>query len=341
MSEVKFGRVVSLVNTRAEGRTFRLGLEAIEPGTGRLVDVPSTDYEGEGAAFEPGDVLFGKLRPYLAKVWLADRAGAAVGDFHVYRAGKALLPRYLRYLLLGRNFLDPVISSAFGAKMPRADWTFIRNVSVHVPTVPVQRAVVDYLDNETSKVDALIAEQEGLVNVLRERRTSLCVNVALRGVAMVGDVADSGLPWAGRIPSHWQIVPLTAVAKLESGHTPSRTRDDWWQDCHIPWVSLHDVGNMRGVKLIEDTAQHLSDEGIKNSSARVLPAKTVVLSRDATVGRTAIMSAPMATSQHFAAWVCGPRLDPEYLWVLFSEAMQPFFDSFQNGSTIRTIGMGI
>lgn len=52
------------------------------------------------------------------------------------------------------------------------------------------------------------------------------------------------------------------------------------------------------------------------------------------------MGVPMATSQHFAAWVCGPFLDPEYLWVLFADAMQPFFDSFQNGSTIRTIGMG-
>lgn len=52
------------------------------------------------------------------------------------------------------------------------------------------------------------------------------------------------------------------------------------------------------------------------------------------------MAVPMATSQHFAAWTCGNLLDPEYLWVLFSGAMQPFFDSFQNGSTIRTIGMG-
>ena len=52
------------------------------------------------------------------------------------------------------------------------------------------------------------------------------------------------------------------------------------------------------------------------------------------------MGVPMATSQHFAAWICGPLLDPEYLWVLFADAMQPFFDTFQNGSTIRTIGMG-
>jgi len=97
---------------------------------------------------------------------------------------------------------------------------------------------------------------------------------------------------------------------------------------------------MRESKYIETTTNQLSDQGIANSSARLLPARTVVLSRDATVGRTAIMKVPMATSQHFAAWVCGPRLDPEYLWTLFTDAMQPYFASFQNGSTIRTIGMG-
>lgn len=166
MTELKFGRVVTPVNVKAEGRTFRLGLEAIESGTGRLVARPSTDYEGDGLAFEVGDVLFGKLRPYLAKVWLADRPGAAVGDFHVYRAGSRILPEYLRHVLLARNFLDPVVSSVFGAKMPRADWGFIRNVPVHVPGLTEQQAIVGYLDRETSTIDALIEEQRGLVEVL-------------------------------------------------------------------------------------------------------------------------------------------------------------------------------
>ncbi|EFQ84811.1 hypothetical protein HMPREF0063_10152 [Aeromicrobium marinum DSM 15272] len=49
----------------------------------------------------------------------------------------------------------------------------------------------------------------------------------------------------------------------------------------------------------------------------------------------------MATSQHFAAWICGDRLLPEYLWLLFTGAMQPYFDSLTNGSTLRTIGMSI
>src|SRR5699024_3823911 len=89
-----------------------------------------------------------------------------------------------------------------------------------------------------------------------------------------------------------------------------------------------------------ETVNLISDAGIANSSARLLPAGTVVLSRDATIGRSAIMEVPMATSQHFANWVCGSALNPRYLWLLFTSAMQQYFDSLTDGSTIKTIGMG-
>lgn len=341
MTTVRFGRIVELVRENApRSQDFKIGLEAIEPGTGRMVSAPVTEYDGVGTGFRKGDVLFGKLRPYLAKAWLADRPGSAVGEFHVYRPGNRVVPSYLKWMLLARNFLDPVASSVFGAKMPRADWAFIRDVEVHVPDPSEQRSIAYYLDRETARIDILIEEQQRLIEMLRERRTAIRVRLALHGTTSRDEI-DSPLPWARRLPSNWRVVPLTSVAELGSGHTPSRTRDDWWQGTYIPWVSLHDVGSMRsGGKYIHDTAQHISDEGLANSSARLLPAGTVVLSRDATVGRTAIMAVPMATSQHFAAWTCGNLLDPEYLWVLFSGAMQPFFDSFQNGSTIRTIGMG-
>src|SRR5699024_11094581 len=102
-----------------------------------------------------------------------------------------------------------------------------------------------YLDRETARIDALIEEQQRLIDLLHERRFGLRVSVALRG-AMKHELVPSGLPWASLLPEGWSVVPLVSVARLESGHTPSRSREDWWTDCHIPWVSLHDVGYMRG-----------------------------------------------------------------------------------------------
>ncbi|WP_404316262.1 restriction endonuclease subunit S [Prescottella equi] len=247
--------------------------------------------------------------------------------------------KYLDYALQSALAAGEVEVACFTATIPHFTADKVGAFEVPAPPIGTQRAIADYLDRETARIDTLIEEQQRLIEMLSERRHALRMHVALHGTTRVPEVL-SALPWASQLPADWRVVPLTSVAQLESGHTPSRSREDWWTDCHIPWVSLHDVGRMRGTKYLQDTAQRISDAGIDNSSARLLPARTVVLSRDATVGRTAIMAVPMATSQHFAAWVCGPLLDPEYLWVLFADAMQPFFDSFQNGSTIRTIGMG-
>ena len=172
MSVIPFGRAVELVTERSSDDRWKLGLESIESGTGRLNDVEG-DYSGEGVAFEVGDLLFGKLRPYLAKSWLATQPGAAVGDFHVYRARQATAdPRFLKYLLLSSSFLDPIVSSVYGAKMPRASWDFVRSVAIHVPSMELQAAIADYLDRETAQIDMLIAKQEQLIDLLRLRRTS-------------------------------------------------------------------------------------------------------------------------------------------------------------------------
>ncbi|MFJ8222271.1 restriction endonuclease subunit S [Streptomyces griseus] len=294
-----------------------------------------------------GDLVINRMRAFQGALGIAPEDGIVSPDYAVLGVGPRIDTRWLKYFLTSRSTVATMASLVRGiggteagnVRTPRLNIADLLSMTAPVVSPEEQSVIADYLDRETARIDTLIEEQQQLIDMLRERRFALRASVALHGTAQAEEV-ESPLPWAKKLPAHWRVVPLTSVAELESGHTPSRSREDWWQDCYIPWVSLHDVGMMRGAKYLHDTAQRISDAGIANSSARLLPARTVVLSRDATVGRTAIMGVPMATSQHFAAWVCGPDLDPEYLWVLFEDAMQPFFDSFQNGSTIRTIGMG-
>ena len=88
-------------------------------------------------------------------------------------------------------------------------------------------------------------------------------------------------------PSGWELCQLSSVATLESGHTPSRRNVAYW-DGDIPWLSLHD-SNELNVPEISATAHTVSQMGIDNSSARLLPAGTVVLSRTATVGKATVL----------------------------------------------------
>ncbi|MEW1834270.1 hypothetical protein [Microbacterium sp. NPDC079995] len=219
MSEVAFGRTVRLATERSTIRSeFRIGLEAVEKATGRLSFDPDVQYDGDGISFRRGDVLFGKLRPNLRKAWLADTDGDAVGDFHVYRPVPNLMTsRYLAYLVLSEPFLEPVIASVYGAKMPRADWGEVRNIKVWVPGIDAQRAIADYLDRETAQIDAFIAKNEELITLLTERRAAVTAQAVTRGIEESAALKESGFGWLGRIPEDWEVVRVKFAVRSLPG----------------------------------------------------------------------------------------------------------------------------
>lgn len=141
---------------------------------------------------------------------------------------------------------------------------------------------------------------------------------------------------AGVIPEEWSAVLLDAVAKRGSGHTPNKKRPEYW-DGDIKWISLKDSSALDTL-YINDTAAKITLEGIANSSAVLHPAETVVLSRDAGVGKSAIMSSAMAVSQHFITWQCGPQLNNHFLYY-WLQAEKSEFERIAIGSTIKTIGL--
>lgn len=135
-------------------------------------------------------------------------------------------------------------------------------------------------------------------------------------------------------PEGWAWTMLTDVARLESGHTPSRRHPEYW-DGDIPWIGIKDAGTHHG-RTILDTTEHITPSGVENSAARLLPADTVCLSRTASVGYVTVMGRPMTTSQDFVNWVCSPSLLPAYLkYVLLSEL--DALSLFSTGSTHQTI----
>ena len=116
-------------------------------------------------------------------------------------------------------------------------------------------------------------------------------------------------------PQGWCWVELGRVARLESGHTPSRRFPSYWKG-DFPWIGIKDARTHHGKRIIE-TIQTVSQEGLDNSAARLLPAGTVCLSRTASVGYVLVMGRPMATSQDFVNWVCSEAIEPEFLMNLF------------------------
>ncbi|MEV7447614.1 restriction endonuclease subunit S [Streptomyces nigra] len=145
-------------------------------------------------------------------------------------------------------------------------------------------------------------------------------------------------PWLSA--SRWPTAPIRLVARLGSGHTPSRSKPEYWENCTVPWITLGDVWQLRDGRttVITETKEKVSPLGLANSAAVKHPAGTVILSRTASVGFSAIMGQEMATSQDFATWTCGPRLEPRYLLHAL-RGMASDLKRVATGSTHKTIYM--
>ena len=155
-----------------------IGMENVESWTGRLLD---TDLEVTGAAdtFEAGDVLFGKLRPYLAKAVLADASGQCSSEFLVMKP-KSVSSRFFHLLVLSDGFVRTVDSATYGTKMPRANWEIVGGIGIPVPDVCEQQAIANFLDRETAKIDALISKIHEAIERLKEYRIAL-ISAAVTG----------------------------------------------------------------------------------------------------------------------------------------------------------------
>ena len=168
---------------------------------------------------------------------------------------------------------------------------------------------------------------------MAKRETSTGGRSAAGGVIpgrWVLSVGNPGTP----VPPGFSWRMLTDLARLESGHTPSRRHSEYWGG-KIPWIGIRDATQNHG-SVLTSTNEAVTQAGIDNSSARVLPAGTVCLSRTASVGYTVMMGQPMATSQDFVNWVCGPELNPRYLMYLMM-LEQESVRRFAHGTTHQTM----
>lgn len=173
----KLWQLVDFVSESDEDSNY-ISLDMMESWTGRLLtnDIEHSD-QYIGTRFQPGDILFGKLRPYLAKSWLADREGVVVGDIHVYRPKPGISGLYLEQLFRTNTFVSFADSSSNGVKMPRVEWTRLSQYKFPAPSESVQTEIALELKDRTLEVQEMISQCSGLIEDLKARRSALITEV--------------------------------------------------------------------------------------------------------------------------------------------------------------------
>lgn len=262
--------------------------------TGRLVDSDLSQYSAKGAPFTEGDVLFGKLRPYLAKYWLADRDGTAGGDIHVYRPGVDVEPRYLAYIVGSRNFVRFAEAASKGVKMPRAEWMSLREYPVTAYDIDTQRAIADYLDRETGEIDAMIAKMDDLADALGVRRS--------KAVAEYVECQCEGAP----------MLPLGVASPFTTGATPPTKNGKYFGE-GFAWANISDLGP----KTIDKTAKSITPEGFAAASfGPMAQSGDLLFSFKLSVGTVSIAAAPMLTNEAIATFRPNGSLDMRFAYYM-------------------------
>lgn len=292
-----------------------------------------------------GDVLFAASGETIedigrSAVNLLSVPACCGGDVLVLRPTMAVNPAFLGYAADAPSSRNQKASMGRGFTVVHIYASQLKRLTLAIPPLAEQSAIVRFLDYADRRIRRYVRAKQKLIELLEEQKHAVIHRAVTRGLDPNIRLRPSGVEWLGEVPEHWEVARNKTVCRVGTGHTPSRRIREYWADCTVPWFTLADVHRIRGdkVKYVRATKEKISELGLANSAAVKLAAGTVILSRTASVGYSAILECEMATSQDFVAWTPGERVNGEFLLAVL-RAMRPELKRLMHGSTHNTIYM--
>jgi len=180
-----------------------------------------------------GDVIVSTVRTYLkaiARIRDPEKNLIVSTGFAVIRPRGELAPDFLGHLVSAGYFVEQVIARSTGVSYPAINASELVAIPVPVPPLPEQTQIAAFLDRETAKIDALVAEQRRLMALLKEKRQAVISHAVTRGLNPHAPMKPSGIEWLGDVPAHWKICSIRRiVTAIEQGWSPecfSRPAED-------------------------------------------------------------------------------------------------------------------
>lgn len=228
-----FGEVVKLSKSKYDPKKSTdcfpcIELEHIVQETGQLTgNVPASNLGSTKNKFKAGDVIFGKLRPYLRKYAQPNFDGVCSSEIWVFSPTKKIINPYLFQLVQTNQFISEANKSA-GSKMPRADWGVVSEMIFPLPPLPEQRKIANIL----STWDKAISTTERLIDNSKQQKKALMQQL-LTGKKRLLD--DSGKPFEGE----WETAMLSDIGKVSIGLVTTMTK--YYVDDGIPLIRNSDI----------------------------------------------------------------------------------------------------
>lgn len=325
IADLKSGESITAEDIEEDGEFPVFGGNGLRGFTTRYT------HEGAYALIGRQGALCGNINYATGKFWASEHAVVATPKV-------AVETHWLGELMRAMNLNQYSVSAA----QPGLSVEIVGNLRIPVPTAAEQTAIATFLDRETAKIDALVAEQEKLIALLQEKRQAVISHAVTKGLDPNAPMKDSGVEWLGEVPGHWEVRALKNIVSTPITDGPHETPQFF--DEGIPFVSAEAVS--QGFINFEKIRGHISAEDHQRYSQKYLPRRgdVYMVKSGATTGVTAIVE----TDQEFNIWSplaalrCGDKMLPKYLLhYMRSRHFQEAVTLNWSFGTQQNIGMGV
>ncbi len=292
-----------------------IGMADVLPHTKNVIPGSTRTWKGSGGSkFENGDIIFARITPCLehgktAKVSnLTDSKGFGSTEFFVFRDREGISdPDYIYYLARSPVIREPAIKSMTGASgRQRAQKIVVENTSIRVPEIQEQRRIASIL----SAYDNLIENNQRRIQLLEQSAQLLYkewfVHLRFPGHEHV-TITDG-------VPEGWERKTIAEVCETVGGGTPSTKVSEYWGG-DVTWIVPTDV-TKNDCLILLDSERKITEKGLRESSAKMVPANTILMTSRASVGFFALMDIAVCTNQGFINII--PHDEEMRMYLLFN-----------------------
>lgn len=279
---------------------------------------------------EPDNLVMNKMKAWQGSIAISEYEGIVSPAYFVYEPNAKMfdlaIPKYIHYLLRHPIYVAQYLRQSKGIRVNQWDLDpdEFKKIELLLPAKEEQKKIINFLDHETAKIDALIERQRRLIELLKEKRQAVISHAVTKGLNLNAPMKDSGVEWMGKVPQHWKVGALGYNALISSGATPDRNNPAYWNG-NIPWIK---TGEVKYEEIFE-AEEYISEDALCNSSVKLSPPGTLLMAmygQGVTRGRAALLGVAATYNQACAAINPSPELFNQYLLFFFMAAYHAIRD---------------
>jgi type I restriction enzyme S subunit len=270
---------------------------------------------------EDGDTIISTVRTYLRAIAFIEKPKenliVSTGFAVLNPIKRTLVPKFLFYQVLCDSFIQRVIANSEGVSYPAISSTKLEDLKLFIPTVEEQLTIANYLDDQTQKIDRLIANKKAQAEKLKELRQIEINNAVTKGLNPNAEMKDSGIEWLGKIPKHWEKRKIaTNFQIIGSGTTPDAGNEEYYDETGKYYFV--NTGDLKDCEIFDCEKKITEEAFTKFTSLKLFPVNTLLIAMyGATIGKVGILKTEATTNQACCALANSYRFNIDYMFYFF------------------------